>query len=112
RPAPAPPQARVRRDGDRDARRPAVRVHPRRALARGPGPVPGVRSVQRRTMTALGLALLVIGAALAVVEAHVASYGILGALAVVALAVGAGVLVDAAGGGIALGLAVGLAAGG
>ena len=63
-------------------------------------------------MTALGLALLVIGAALAVVEAHVASYGILGALAVVALAVGAGVLVDAAGGGVALGLAVGLAAGG
>ena len=46
------------------------------------------------------------------VEAHVASYGVIGALAVVALAAGAGILVDAAGGGVALGLAVGLAAGG
>jgi len=63
-------------------------------------------------MTAFGLALLALGAALAVVEAHVASYGVIGALAVAALAIGIGVLVDAAGGGVALGLAVGLAAGG
>ena len=45
----------------------------------------GVRSVGRRPMTAFGLALLALGAALAVVEAHVASYGVIGALAVAAL---------------------------
>ena len=62
-------------------------------------------------MTAFGLALLALGAALAVVDAHVASYGVIGALAVAALATGIGGLVDAAGGGVALGLAVGSAAG-
>ena len=63
-------------------------------------------------MTTLGLALLALGAALAVVEAHVTSYGIVGTAAVVALAAGLGVLIDAAGGGLAVSLAVGLAAGG
>jgi membrane-bound ClpP family serine protease len=62
-------------------------------------------------MMALGLALLALGAALAVIEAHVVSHGVLGTAAVVAIAAGIGVAVDGAGGGLALGLAVGLAAG-
>ncbi len=62
-------------------------------------------------MITLGLALLAIGAALAVVEAHVTSFGIVGCAAVVALACGIGVLIDAAGGGLAVSLSVGLAAG-
>lgn len=61
-------------------------------------------------MTTLGLALLGLGAALAVVEGHVASYGIVGAAAIVALAAGIGVLVDAAGAGMATSLAVALLA--
>ena len=62
-------------------------------------------------MITLGLALLATGAALAAVEAHVMSHGIIGTVAVVALACGLGVLIDAAGGGLAVGLGVGLAAG-
>jgi membrane-bound ClpP family serine protease len=62
-------------------------------------------------MTTLGLALLATGAALAVVEAHVVSYGILGTAAIALIASGIAVLVDAAGGGLAVGLAAGLAAG-
>lgn len=62
-------------------------------------------------MTSLGLALLATGAALAVVEAHVTSYGVVGTAAVVALASGIALLIDGAGGGLAVSLAVGLAAG-
>ena len=61
-------------------------------------------------MTTLGLALLGIGAALAVVEAHIASYGIVGTAAILALAAGIGVLAGSAGGGLAVGLAVAFAA--
>ena len=61
-------------------------------------------------MTTLGLVLLGLGAALAVVEAHVSSYGIVGTAAVIALAAGIGVLAGAAGGGLAVGLAVAFAA--
>ena len=62
-------------------------------------------------MTTLGLVLLALGAALAVMEAHVVSYGVLGTAAAVAVAAGLGILVDAAGGGLAVSLAVALAAG-
>ena len=64
-------------------------------------------------MTTLGLMLLGLGAALAVVEAHVSSYGIVGTGAVIALAArSAGEHADAggAGGGLAVGLAVAFAA--
>ena len=60
----------------------------------------------------LGLALLVLGTALAVAEAHVVSFGVLGTGAVLAFVAGIALVVDGAGGGLALGLAVGLAAGG
>lgn len=53
-------------------------------------------------MVILGIALLVIGAALLVAEAHLPSYGAIGAGGVVALVAGAAVAVDASGGGAAL----------
>ena len=57
-------------------------------------------------MIALAVALLVTGAALLVAEAHVTSYGVLGLTGTLAL-VGGGVLaVEAAGGSIALALAL------
>jgi len=59
-------------------------------------------------MTSLGLALLALGAALAVLEAHVVSYGVLGTAAVVAVAAGLGVLIDAGGGSLAVSLLVAL----
>jgi membrane-bound serine protease (ClpP class) len=59
----------------------------------------------------LGVALLILGAALAVAEAHVVSHGVLGGAAVVALAGGVGLSVVGAGAGLAAGLAVGLAVG-
>jgi membrane-bound ClpP family serine protease len=59
----------------------------------------------------LGLALLVLGAVLAVAEAHVVSHGILGGAAVVALAGGVSLSVVGAGAGFAIGVAVGLAVG-
>ena len=62
-------------------------------------------------MFTLGVALLVLGAALAVAEAHVVSHGVLGGAAVVALASGVALGVVGAGGGLAAGLAVGLAVG-
>lgn len=62
-------------------------------------------------MLTLGVALLVFGAVLAVAEAHVASHGILGGAAVVALAGGVSLSVVGAGAGLAAGLAVGLAVG-
>jgi membrane-bound serine protease (ClpP class) len=66
-------------------------------------------------MTALGFALLLIGAALVVAEAHVPG-GVLGLLGGVALAAGGVVVIGALGGGLALALpvaaGVGAAAGG
>jgi membrane-bound serine protease (ClpP class) len=59
----------------------------------------------------LGVALLVLGAVLAVAEAHVVSHGFLGGVAVVALAGGVSLCVVGAGAGLAAGLAVGLAVG-
>ena len=62
----------------------------------------------RQAMTALIVALIVLGAALLVAEAHVASYGVLGVAGVLAL-VGGGVLaVEAAGGSLLLALALAL----
>jgi membrane-bound serine protease (ClpP class) len=62
-------------------------------------------------VSTFGFALLVLGAALAVAEAHVIAHGILGTAAVVALAGGITLTVAGAGAGLAVGLAVGLAAG-
>ncbi|MCW2996840.1 MAG: hypothetical protein JWN65_389, partial [Solirubrobacterales bacterium] len=56
-------------------------------------------------MSSFGLALLVLGTALAVTEAHVVSHGILGTAALAALAAGIALLVGGAGGGLALALA-------
>ena len=62
-------------------------------------------------MSELGLLLLVVGAALAVVEAHVPTHGAVGGCAVATAAVGLALLVAGAGSGFALALAVGLTAG-
>jgi membrane-bound serine protease (ClpP class) len=59
-------------------------------------------------MTAAGIALLVVGVIVVLVEAHVPSLGILGGPGVVALAVGAVLAVAGLGGGIAFGLVAGL----
>ena len=64
-------------------------------------------------MLGLGIALLVAGAALLILEAHVTSYGILGVAGLLAMVAGTGIAIDAAGGGpllivaIALSLALG-----
>jgi membrane-bound serine protease (ClpP class) len=63
-------------------------------------------------MSTIGVALLVLGAALAVAEAHVPSGGALGGSAVAAIVAGIALLVTGAGLSLAIGLAVGLAAGG
>jgi membrane-bound serine protease (ClpP class) len=55
-------------------------------------------------MTALGLALLVIGAVLVLVEAHVPKLGVLGGPGVVSLAAGAVLAVGGLGGGIVVGI--------
>ena len=55
-------------------------------------------------MTALGLALLVIGAILVVVEVHVPRLGVLGVPGVIALAAGAILAVGGLGGGIVMGI--------
>jgi len=55
-------------------------------------------------MTALGVSLLIIGAIVIVVEAHVPTLGILGGPGVVALGVGAMFAVSGLGGGIVLGI--------
>jgi|SRR5437588_4317991 len=55
-------------------------------------------------VTAIGIALLVIGAIVVTVEAHVPTLGMLGGPGVVALAVGAVLAVGGLGGGLALGL--------
>lgn len=59
-------------------------------------------------MTALGVALLLIGVIVVTVEAHVPSLGMLGGPGVVALGVGSVLAVSGLGGGIALGLAAAL----
>ena len=61
-------------------------------------------------MTQIGLLLLVAGAALAVVEAHVPTHGALGAAGVAAGAGGLGLLVAVAGSGAAVAVAVALVA--
>ena len=55
-------------------------------------------------MTAIGIALLVVGAIVVTVEAHVPSLGMLGGPGVIAMAVGAVLAVAGVGGGIVLGL--------
>ena len=62
-------------------------------------------------MSQLGLLLLVVGAALAVMEAHVPTHGALGTAAVAAAATGMALVVGGAGFGLALALTTGLAAG-
>ena len=57
-------------------------------------------------MTALIVALVVIGASLLIVEAHVASYGVLGLLGVAALSGAAVLAAEAAGGSALLALAL------
>lgn len=57
-------------------------------------------------MTALIVVLLVLGASLLVAEAHVASYGILGVAGVALLALAGALAVGAAGGSVALALAL------
>jgi membrane-bound serine protease (ClpP class) len=57
-------------------------------------------------MTALVVALLVIGALLLVAEAHVASYGLLGVAGVLALLAGGVLAVEEAGGSVVLALAL------
>jgi membrane-bound serine protease (ClpP class) len=59
-------------------------------------------------MAALGLSLVVLGAVLIVVEAHVPTLGVLGAPGVVALVAGAALTVGALGGGLALSVVAGL----
>jgi membrane-bound ClpP family serine protease len=55
-------------------------------------------------MTALGVSLLVIGAIVVLIEAHVPSLGMLGGPGVIALGAGAVLAVSGLGGGIALGI--------
>jgi membrane-bound serine protease (ClpP class) len=55
-------------------------------------------------MTAFGIALLVVGAIVVTVEAHVPSMGILGGPGVIALAVGSVLAIAGLGGGVVLGL--------
>lgn len=62
-------------------------------------------------MTSLGLVLLVVGALVAVSEAHRPSHGIAGAAGVVILAVGAVLTISGLGAGIVLGLLGGVALG-
>jgi membrane-bound serine protease (ClpP class) len=56
-------------------------------------------------MSGLSVVLMIAGALLLVAEAHVASYGVLGVAGVLALAGGAVLAVDAAGGSVAVALA-------
>jgi membrane-bound ClpP family serine protease len=62
-------------------------------------------------MSEFGLLLLVVGAALAVLEAHVPTHGALGSAAVAAAATGLALVVGGAGFGLALALTTGLAGG-
>lgn len=58
-------------------------------------------------MIALGMALLVIGAVIAVAEAHYPAHGIAGGLGLVAMAVGAVLAISGLGAGLLLGLLAG-----
>jgi membrane-bound serine protease (ClpP class) len=62
-------------------------------------------------MSALGLALLVLGTAMAVAEVHVVSHGVLGTASTLCLAVGLALLVAGAGAAFAVVLGTGLAVG-
>jgi len=55
-------------------------------------------------MTALGVSLLMIGAIMVLIEAHVPTMGVLGGPGVIALAIGAVLAVMGLGGGLALGV--------
>jgi len=55
-------------------------------------------------MTALGVSLLMVGAIMVLIEAHVPTLGVLGGPGVIALAVGAVLAVMGLGGGLALGV--------
>lgn len=55
-------------------------------------------------MTALGVSLLIVGAIMVLIEAHVPTLGVLGGPGVIALAVGAVLAVMGLGGGLALGV--------
>jgi membrane-bound ClpP family serine protease len=59
-------------------------------------------------LTALGLLLVLVGAALVVAEAHVPSHGVLGSAAVASLALGVVLAVTGAGAAAAVGIAAGL----
>jgi membrane-bound ClpP family serine protease len=59
-------------------------------------------------MTALGVALMMIGAIVVIVEAHVPSLGMLGGPGVIALGVGTVLAISGLGGGVALGLVAAL----
>lgn len=66
-------------------------------------------------MTEVGIVLLVVGAVVAVAEAHYPTHGVAGGIGVVAMAIGAALAVSGLGAGALLGLLVGgglLAAGG
>jgi membrane-bound serine protease (ClpP class) len=56
-------------------------------------------------MTAIGITLLLVGAILVAIEAHVPRLGVLGGPGVIALAAGAALAVGGLGGGIAVGVA-------
>jgi membrane-bound ClpP family serine protease len=60
-------------------------------------------------VTTLGLILLIVGALVAVVEAHYPTHGVAGGLGVVVMAIGAVLAISALGAGVILGLAGGLA---
>jgi membrane-bound serine protease (ClpP class) len=62
-------------------------------------------------MTAIGIALLVVGAIVVTVEAHVPSLGMLGGPGAIAMAIGAVLAVAGLGGGVALGLVAAFAVG-
>jgi membrane-bound ClpP family serine protease len=55
-------------------------------------------------MTALGVSLLIIGAIVVVIEAHVSSLGLLGGPGIVALAAGSVLAISGLGGGLVLGI--------
>lgn len=59
-------------------------------------------------MLDLGIVLLTVGTALLIAEAHVVSYGLLGASGLAAMVLGTALAVDAAGGGLALVLVIAL----
>jgi membrane-bound ClpP family serine protease len=59
-------------------------------------------------LTALGLLLVLVGAALVVAEAHMPSHGVLGSAAVASLALGVVLAVTGAGAAAAVGIAAGL----